>query len=261
MPATTTSTSPGRLERAERNAAIEAAYLAGGSLESIGQHWSMTRERVRQILEARGVERRDSGHYARSAYEDWAGRSGPAVDAAFDKLHSIARVCAANPGWNTTWVRRYLEPRRNEAVQMKVVTKIFSDEQLLDALRAADGDLARLTSVNYAKWRTAQAAKGIHWPAGITITLRFGSWSKAKSLATGNDFTNVTRVRAWTPAQAQDAVETYVRWALKSEARPSSAGYASWAIERDEHPSFAYLRVLTNKTWTELLLGAYARLS
>lgn len=262
MPAVTTNPPGSRKARlAERNDAIEREYLAGSSLETIGKNWSMTRERVRQILEARGVERRDSGHYARSAYDSWSARTGAAVDAAFDELHSVARVCASHPEWNPTYVRRYLEPRRLETVQLKSVSKTFPDEQLLEALRVANDELPRLTSAAYGKWRDAQAEAGIHWPAGITITLRFGSWSKAKSLALGAEVPGISRVRAWTPEQAQDAVYDYVCWSLKAKQRPSSAGYAEWAMARSDQPSFAYLRVLTNKTWTELLLGAYARIS
>lgn len=256
-----TSTNPTRGEHrrlSERNDQIEAAYLSGRSLASIGRQWSMTRERVRQILETRGVDRRDSGHYARIAYNDWARTDGPAVDAAFDRLRSVARVCAANPKWNATYVRRYLEPRRHEAVQMKMVAKTFSDEQLLDALRVANGQLPRLTSAGYGAWRTAQADKGIIWPAGITITLRFGSWSRAKSLALGTEERGVTRVRAWTPEQAQSAVKDYLRFTLEHNHRPSSAGYTAWVLEhRPEAPSLAYLRVLTDKSWSELVITAY----
>ena len=250
-----------RASLAERNSMIEAEYLAGRSLESIGRQLGMTRERVRQILETRGVKRRDSGHHARNAYDSWVALNGPAVDAAFDKLHSVRAVCVANPHWNATWVRRHLEPRLIESVQLKTTTKTFSDKELLDALRAADKDLPRLTSAGYAAWRVAQAEAGVQWPAAITITLRFGSWSRAKSMALGTEVRGVARVRSWTPEQAQQAVAAYVRWSLAHGRRPSSAGYIDWSASEPDVPSAAYLRVLTNKTWSELLLDAYAGLS
>ena len=45
----------------ERNANIEKRYLKGETLKSIGNSWHITRERVRQILEKRGIDPKAGG--------------------------------------------------------------------------------------------------------------------------------------------------------------------------------------------------------
>ncbi len=45
----------------KRNANIEKRYLEGETLEAIGNVWHITRERVRQILEKRGIDPKSGG--------------------------------------------------------------------------------------------------------------------------------------------------------------------------------------------------------
>lgn len=69
-----------------RNEAIAKRYTAGETLEAIGSSLGITRERVRQILEAKGIERRSHSQAAalyfarrRSAWAaQWAARKAAA---------------------------------------------------------------------------------------------------------------------------------------------------------------------------------------
>ena len=45
----------------KRNANIEKRYLEGETLEAIGNVWHITRERVRQIIEKRGIDPKSGG--------------------------------------------------------------------------------------------------------------------------------------------------------------------------------------------------------
>lgn len=49
--------------QAERNAAICEAYKAGRTLQQIGDEYSMTRERVRQIVRSAGITRHEGGQF------------------------------------------------------------------------------------------------------------------------------------------------------------------------------------------------------
>ena len=62
--------------RDDRDEAIERRYRAGETLHEIGQSFDLTRERVRQILEAMGVKRRTKVEAARVRQRRyWAARA------------------------------------------------------------------------------------------------------------------------------------------------------------------------------------------
>lgn len=243
-----------------RNDKIVEMYNSGATLDSIGEYFSLTRERVRQILRSRGVERRNIAQHYEAVRERTLSQYGPMIDAAFDEIRSIPKVVerlgVTAPNIPARWIYKHLEPRRHESVRTYSSSKIWSDEDLLHVLRQASAGRGSISIPAYMKWRETATVDGRKPPTVSVFCWRFGSWRNATSsagLASRAAFR--TYSRRWTTDDTIDAVARYVKHTMEngSGARPTFSGYDAWAREHRDCPSAAYVRLLTGMPWSQAL--------
>jgi transposase len=248
----------------DRNDRIVEMYKSGQTLDSIGGYFSLTRERVRQILSSRGIDRRNIGDHYRRAQERTLKQYGPLIDATFDEMRSIPKVIAklsdASPNIPARWISKHLEPRRHESVRSYVIPKLWSDGDLLEVLRSASSGTGSITIPGYHKWRDITMFDGRKPPTVSVFCWRFGSWQNAVStagLASRAAFR--TYKRRWTADDAISAVGRYVSNCVENASRPTFGGYDIWARTHRDCPSSAYIRLLTGMPWSQVLRAASSR--
>jgi len=248
----------------ERNAAIIVAYNAGDSMDKIGANYSLSRERVRQILTNSGVKSRTMKDYFSNAYSTWVERHGAEVTEVFEETRSISKTIKELNGYSEVWVRRFLADRRHETIRTHVAERFWTNERMIDVLRTASED-GVLTIPRYQKWRVSGATtEGKIPPTHTLIIWRFGTWNDALAAAglqTKERNNHRIYSRSWSADDAIVAVKTYTHQSLRDNVRPTFAGYEKWCHKNPGHPSGSYLRYLTGKTWAEVLheaLNAYS---
>jgi transposase len=244
---------------ADRDSAIVDAYRGGRTLESIGNDYGLSRERVRQIVKRSGLET-----YGRtvSAYRRWVENHGEEINASFTKSRSVAATVAAHPEFPVAWIRRILRPRSGESIHGRPPSvKVWSDDEIFAALAAAAVD-GVVTTTLYTRWRRdGGLIEGRTPPTSTLITWRFGSWRNAVERA-GLQIGRTSRTeytRQWTRDDAINAVASFIADARTRGLRPTYALYDAWASENPGNPSGAYLRHLTNNSWTEIVMEAFSR--
>lgn len=228
-------------------------YLAGQSLAKIGDHFGLTRERIRQILVAGNIDRRDPGAYQRVMREAWLEANTDAVLASWEKHRDIGAVIADFASAPSTWVRlavgdhiKQSRPRPRSNVRRR------SDEEILAHVRAAAGDNDTLTQGEYRTYRDAN-------PDAVTtatLVTRFGSWNgtmKAAGLMP-RAATHERYKRRWSENEVRDWVIKYVRHCEEIGRRPSSAYYEQWQRQYPDAPSLGLVRIRTG-SWATLLAG------
>jgi Mor family transcriptional regulator len=240
----------------ERNAEIVSLYKEGRTLEAIGGQYNLSRERVRQIVKRSGIET-----YGKSvsAYRRWVSTQGEEVNATFTRTRSVADTIAAHPEVPHAWVKRLLRPRHHESIRgRRPSPKIWEDQSIFAALHAASRD-GIVTAASYSRWRReGNTIDGRTPPTSTLITWRFGSWRDAveKAGLQAGRSSRSTYERTWTRDDAIAAVRRYIAEATERGVRPTYAHYDAWVSENPGHPSGAYLRHLTNQSWSELLIDA-----
>lgn len=240
----------------QRDSLIIDAYQTGLTLDAIGRVHGISRERVRQIIKKSGIPTHSR---AVAAYQRWADEHGDQINETFEQTRSISRTIAAHPEAPASWIRRILRPRAHEAVLSgRTSNKIWSDTEILDALRAAAID-GTVTTSTYTRWRQSGTTINHRTPPTVTLIVwRFGSWQHAVEQA-GLRMGRAGRPsyrRRWTRDDALAAVTSYLAEAREGSIAPTFAGYEIWAGENQGHPSGAYLRILTGQTWSEILREA-----
>lgn len=236
-----------------RDDQIVTAYQQGQSLRAIGATHDISGERVRQVLAARGVTRRNVGGVTKRAYETWAIEHGDTVEArlrTFPSVHTAIDTLADE--YPKTWVRRLIRERipRNEWSTYSRRINHYTDTELLDTLRSH----ATNNTLSAKRYNDARRPGD---PSFTTFVLRFGSWAEACRRA---DLTVSVRpspaVSNWTLDELHRAVRTYVIEARASGHEPTRCGYDAWRNQhrlRDGIPSPSTLRVRTGKSWLDLV--------
>jgi len=248
----------------ERSAAIVDAYNAGQTLESIGESYAITRERVRQILEGQGVSRRSPQERATKGKAAFMAKHGALIDEKFDVLRSTSLVIASlkgTPAGVPKWIHERLRDRKSESVTWSKASKVWTDDDLLDFLRLASSASpdATLSTKGYSLWRSEMRAAGNPVlaipPTHSVFTWRFGSWNAA--LQAAGLSVNAPRrdyQRQWTESDTFAAVGTYVESEIQAGRKPTFSEYEKYAKERKGTvPSGAYIRYLTGMSWSEIL--------
>ena len=75
-----------------RNQRIVEMYMTGSTLNSIGEYFGLTRERVRQILDEANIDRRTVTEHVDVAKAKAKVLYGSSIEAAFEESRSIAKV-------------------------------------------------------------------------------------------------------------------------------------------------------------------------
>jgi len=173
-------------QAAEHRQKVVAYYLDGHTLEETGAAFSVTRERVRQILNMEGVTARHGQSIRNARRQEYIEsiREG-ALEAyrAGEDMRSIAkRVGISYPALVDALrddISR-LEACRHKSMRRAGKAQRHTDDDLLSTLLTAHADLdgKHLSVKRYVQWRKQHGG-----PGELTITKRFGSWNRALSLA------------------------------------------------------------------------------
>lgn len=244
----------------ERDRTIVTLYTNGQTLAQIGQTYNITRERVRQILAANGVERRGPGKVPADGYATWAREHGDAIEAELrahaNRKTALAAIHAVHPELPITWLRRLCQARieRTEWAGRYQNLSRYSDDELIAALRryATDGHISGK--------RYEALANPTTDPSRSTFTLRWGSWSAALEAAglTPNP-TRRSYERTWTTDELLDVIRRYIADAQQAGRHPSIEEYLRWRYHQPtRQPSLSTLRNQTGLGWNGILKAANA---
>lgn len=230
---------------------MAAMYMSGKSLANIGDRFGLTRERIRQILAAGNVDRRDPGAYQRVIREAWLEANTDAVLASWEKHRDIGAVLADFSDAPSTWVRLVVGDRIKQArPRPRSNVRRRTDEEILAHVRAAAAGNDTLTQSKYREYRDTHPA------AVTTATLvhRFGSWNGTMVAAglTPRASTVERYKRRWNDNEVREWVTKYVHHCEAVGRRPSSAYYEQWQREHDGAPSLGLVRIRVG-SWASLL--------
>jgi len=186
MSRTVTRVSKKQGTRRGRAARMADAYVAGATLQGIGEEHSLSRERVRQILRDAGYELNELKAKAKQARRRRMRREqGPAIremlalgrtpnevaSALGVPVDLVKRIDANDPSYART---RKVVRRKSYAVK-------YTEDDVVGCLQEANAALGGILTTaaydNYARERTLD--DGRLWPTHQTAFLRFGSWVAA----------------------------------------------------------------------------------
>lgn len=242
-----------------------AMHESGMSLRRIGMKFNLTGERVRQILQARGVntERRPVSDRT----EDLDTRIRQMIDSgrADNRQYTAAEIAAAL-GSTTTRVSarvRALDlsgwvvyPMANQK------KRTYSDEDILSALRRTSEALSttRLSAKAYAAYRRMNPDEDL--PSESLVVRRYPSWSAACVTAglEPHEDRPGGYSRRFDDEVMADSVADYIEECVNQSVRPTARGYTEWA--RDNHRlSFSTIALnLGPRSWAKARTIGYDRL-
>jgi hypothetical protein len=236
------STTSAKAANSPRDAHIIQLALNGETLQSIANEVGLTRERVRQILRARGslntrrIRRQlsdlsaDKEIDSSSKISTWV-RTHPGctveeISQAFQTArHDVLRLTPSS-------VRHLIFEWPTKSSEIQKSNQSWSDEDICNSLREASDLLVRVSRVGYDKLRHQGKVDG---PSGARIVQRFGSWSTACTLA-GISYGQTSRdqyFKHWSIAELIDALTRFLRDSETGTVRE----YESWRSEEVGFPS------------------------
>jgi hypothetical protein len=184
-------TGQGRVPNHPRAEEMCSMYLAGATLDQIGEHFGLTKERIRQVLartdastaafkelrrenlERRRQERIEEHRAAvRNAFEAHGDIAVAAEEVGLPRS-LVAEIVRQDPAW----ARKHKRDGRAK--------KRYSEEELMECLRAASAAWTGiLTGAKYEWFADGRKFEdGRPWPGRQTFMLRHGSWRSALSRA------------------------------------------------------------------------------
>jgi DNA-binding CsgD family transcriptional regulator len=259
-------------ERTSRSLLAVALVESGWTLEAAGSHVGLSRERVRQVARASGINvralkrsRRRAGEQASSQLQrrirDWI-RSHPGcrLDEVAAALHLESLEKRDVPRDVAHLVLGAPSDKMRASVQ-------FSKESIIAALRDAFEIRNPLSSMYsedtrrpvsgpyYDKLRKLGEVEG---PSSVRVIQVFGSWSAACELAgvPSPPPNRATYTRRWT----DDDLISHLADFLTCGASSSYDKFDVWARQSQDRPSAGTLRNQLHLTWSELLDEALLKL-
>lgn len=230
-------------------------YGRGATLQEIGDRIGLTKERVRQLIDQYGIEKRTR---AQRLYAASFPARAEEVEALFLELRSDAEVAAAT-GIPLASVKQFVNSvipdpgvlRRKK--RQRFVR--YTDEEFVECLRSGERALgAPLSHAAYAEWtRGRTLADGRPWPGPQGMMLRFGSWRN--TLARAGLAANPT-AGPDPQFELSDAVDAMVRAWNETGTPPTVDAYDRWRDGREGFPASATARKFVDG-WDDLCLAAW----
>lgn len=226
-------------EHDDRALQMAHAYGHGATLEQIGDRWGVTRERVRQIINAdsgytapelaqhRRLKAAEEKQFLKASVLAWS-EANPGVD-----LHEGARrFCLERDEFKKLLGRR---ARFHEASAMrKSFRSGASDEQLLQYLRRFHAETGATTAAAYTAWAKQEGV-----PGHQTVATRFGRWKNALTAA---------GIRRAEPVRRESVFTDDDLWAAAMDAFASPEApvtyreFSEWLQAREGMPSDVLIR-------------------
>jgi transposase len=171
----------------QRVEAMHKQYIEGATLQQIGEHAGITRERVRQLFTKAGLETRTpgvAGTHRTQVRAERAEAEHALIAQQFRESNNI-QTLADQHDLSIDRIKRILKAKLSAQEYLDVPTgaspKHYSDEDLVDFLRkAAGGDHGPLTVARYSE--VARRSRK-SWASVQTYVIRFGSWTSALQAA------------------------------------------------------------------------------
>ncbi len=221
-----------------RAARCAQLYGFGATLQEIGDHFGVTRERIRQILTrstpwsstnlnaAAKSLRADRRREQESAVEAWS-RANPAAPIE----ESVAEL-----GLSEDQVREMLGRRRSRHESTFAESRVSTrrtEEQIIDDLRTFHAETGKQTCEAFSDWART---RGI--PGHQTAAIRFGTWNEALRAAELAEVMGAPR-SAFTTEELWAAVVAAVR---APDGGTTFIAVSDWLAEHSAAPSGALVR-------------------
>lgn len=239
-------------EASVRDQLIVLGYANNETLQTVGDRFGVTRERVRQIVNKRsglGTSKiTDALRIETACYEARVelAESRAVRDWSEKNVGVPVSVAAQLFGMSEGDIRDRLGDRKKFHKKAKVVdAKRFSDAELLELVRRFHSETGSTVSSEFEDWSRAQGG-----PSRQTIMIRFDKWSTALEAAGVANSGEVSRSRAYTPRDCWACVIEYLRI-------PSSdftyADFEKWTAQDEAKPSGATIRNRLQVSWSHLV--------
>jgi len=247
-----------------RDETMAAMYVAGKTLQEIGDAYGVTRERVRQVLLKQDVSRRKPLDQARRTHDASVEANRGTILRLFEKTRNVKETVALlSGGIPARVVREVLAPvAHTQVLTRKGSDKDFSDDQISAAIIEAER-LGFTSVISYGAWREAQAKKGRRVPSVATITVRHGSWSSARRMAGARVVTErmSPSCQVFTDQQIQESVDRFVTAVVQVGSTPTTRRYDEWSRKVGDVPLLSTVRARTGKSWSSLTRESLTRYS
>jgi hypothetical protein len=247
-----------------RDEKMAAMYVAGKTLQEIGDAYGVTRERVRQVLSKQEVSRRKPLDQARRTHDASVEANRGIILRLFKEKRNIKDTVAAFSGAiPARVVREVLAPvAHTQVLTRKNSDKDFSDDQIAAAIIEAE-QLGFTSVISYGAWREAQAKEGRRVPSVATITVRHGSWSSARRVAGARIVTKrmSPSCQVFTDEQIQESVDRFVAAVVQVGSTPTTRRYDEWSRKVGNVPLLSTVRARTGKSWSSLTRESLTRYS
>lgn len=232
---------------AERTQVMIAMRKAGHTLESIGQEFGLTRERVRQLTGAVSSEESKNQLFRnRSAERQRVVLN--ILEALKQKPDLTVTQLVEGTGTSRSFVLGVLRQHELFALDpdkpAKVAVKEFSTSDLVRAVRQAVVDLGKTNTISgpeYEAWRLQNPSS----PSKVTLIQRYDTWnSMLITLGLTPTLTPKTQRRSdGTPVRIPDGVllQAVMDYLIHAKSNSSAQGYVIWARETGR-PSLGSVR-------------------
>lgn len=175
-----------RNDRAARAVSAYELYQGGATLDEVGRQFGVTRERIRQIFREHGFPTRSVGESQQLKRQQQLSADPELICRTYLDCKDLAEV-ARRLELPRSLVREVVDSELTAADRRKDrnTRKKYSDDELIDFLRAASQDLGGvLSGAAYDEFaRSRRTADGRPWPTRQTHILRYGTWRKAVTAA------------------------------------------------------------------------------
>jgi hypothetical protein len=243
-----------------------ALHESGMSLRRIGAQFDLSGERVRQILQARGINtERRATVTERTENLDDAIRRMIESGREENRQYSASEIAAALGSTTTRVSSRVRALDLAGWVVYPVANqkkRVYSDEDILGALKdtATALGVTRLSAKAYAAHRKMNP--DLDHPSESLIIRRYPSWSDACVTAglEPHEERPGGYVRRFSDEMLADSVADYIEECVSQSVRPTARGYTDWA--RDNH-RLAFSTIALNlgpRAWAKARTIGYDRL-
>lgn len=247
-----------------RNEAMASMYMAGSTLQEIGDEHGVTRERVRQILASQGVSRRRPLDQAQRARIAAATAHGESILAEFRRSLSVRETVEKFSGVvPARVVRDVLRPvAHSQVLTRRGSDKEFSDDEIARAILEAERT-GHTSVVKYSAWRASQEKKGRRIPSVATITVRHGSWSAARRRAGAGVVAERASAscRVFSDEEILAAVDRFVKAVRSVGSTPTARRYDEWSRKVGDVPLLSTVRARSGRSWSSLTREAVSKYS
>jgi len=231
-----------------RAAEMMEMYGQGYTLDEIGSHFEVTRERVRQILTSTFGDYRSAA--PQELLHERSLRRLAERTAEWDETYGESVTKMFHEGKSDAAIARELDVPRTKVVDFRsrkglrhTRSQDWSDDDLLNALRTASAESGEgLTIARYNAWREEAGAES--YPSYLTMLIRFDSFEEACKAAAVEYVgrTNAERRSDYiSPDQAREHLAAFLDWATSNNKRPTSGSFAEYRKVEKGVPSMAVM--------------------